>query len=140
MVLQKLSLKMKKQINKNGFTLVEVMVAVVVLGIGIASVLTLIGQATKAVTIARGVTIQTGLARLAMVEIENKYWQKKADDIDTSGDFGDDFPDYSYDVEVIEDIDEEVPALHEINLTVYWDRGKYKRPYTLTTYLIDYSK
>jgi len=131
---------MKKQINKNGFTLVEVMVAVVVLGIGIASVLTLIGQATKAVTIARGVTIQTGLARLAMVEIENKYWQKKADDIDTSGDFGDDFPDYSYDVEVIEDIDEEVPALHEINLTVYWDRGKYKRPYTLTTYLIDYSK
>ena len=65
-----------KQINY-GFTLVEVMVAVVVLGIGIASVLTLIGQATRAVNTARGVTIQTGLARLKMVEIENMYWQKK---------------------------------------------------------------
>jgi len=131
---------MKKQINKKGFTLVEVMVSVVVLGIGIASVLGLIGQATKAVSTARGVMIQTGLARLAMVEIENKYWQKKADDVDTSGDFGEDFPDYSYDVEIIEDIDEEVPALQEVNLTVYWDRGKFKRPYTLTTYLIDFSK
>ena len=133
-------MKMKKQINKKGFTLVEVMVSVVVLGIGIASVLGLIGQATKAVSTARGVMIQTGLARLAMVEIENKYWQKKADDVDTSGDFGEDFPDYSYDVEIIEDIDEEVPALQEVNLTVYWDRGKFKRPYTLTTYLIDFSK
>jgi len=131
---------MKKQINKNGFTLVEVMVAVVVLGIGIASVLSLIGQATKAISTSRGIMIQTGLARLAMVEIENQYWQKNADDIDTSGDFGDDFPNYSYEVEIIEDIDEEVPALQEVNLTVYWDRGKYKRPYTLTTYLIDFSQ
>ena len=120
--------------------MVEVMVSVVVLGIGIASVLGLIGQATKAVTTARGVTIQTALARLAMVEIENMYWQKKAEDIDTSGDFGDEFPNYSYEVEIIEDIDEEVPALQEVNLTVYWDRGKYKRPYTLTTYLIDFSR
>ena len=133
-------MKMKKQINKKGFTLVEVMVAVVVLGIGIASVLSLIGQATKAISTARGIMIQTGLARLVMVEIENQYWQKEADDIDTSGDFGDDFPNYSYEVEIIEDIDEEVPALQEVILTVYWERGKYKRPYTLTTYLIDFSK
>ena len=131
---------MKKSTDKKGFTLVEVMVSVVVLGIGIASVLGLIGQATKAVTTARGVTIQTALARFAMVEIENKYWQKKAEDVDTSGDFGDEFPNYSYEVEIIEDIDEEVPALQEVNLTVYWDRGKYKRPYTLTTYLIDFSR
>lgn len=131
---------MKLIINKKGFTLVEVMVAVVVLGIGIASVLTLIGQATRAVNTARGVTIQTGLARLKMVEIENLYWQKKADDIDTSGDFGDEFPEFTYDVEIIEDIDEEVPALNEVTLTVYWDRGKYKREYKLTTFLIDFSK
>ena len=131
---------MKKLTDKKGFTLVEVMVSVVVLGIGIASVLGLIGQATRAVSMARGVTIQTSLARLAMVEIENKYWQKKVDDIDTSGDFGDEFPDYSYEVEIIEDIDEEVPALQEVILTVYWERGKNKRPYILTTYLIDFSR
>jgi len=131
---------MKIQIDKKGFTLVEVMVSVVVLGIGIASVLGLIGQATRAVSTARGVTIQTGLARLAMVEIENKYWQKDAEDIEKSDDFGDDFPNYRYEVEIIEDIDEEVPTLHEVNLTVYWNRGEYERPYTLTTYLIDFSR
>ncbi len=75
-----------------------------------------------------------------MVEIENKYWNKKADEVDDSGDFGDDFPDYRYEVEIIEDIDEEVPALHEVKLTVYWDRKTYEREYHLTTFLIDFSK
>ena len=131
--------------NKNsksfaGFTLVEVMVAVVVLGIGISSILALIGQTTKAVGVARGITIQTALARLAMVEIENQYWNKKADEVDNSGDFGSEFPDYRYEVEIIEDVDEEVPALHEVILTVYWDRKMYEREYNLTTFLIDFSK
>ena len=112
--------------NKSAFTLIEVMTAVVVLGIGISSILVLIGQATRAVNTASGVTIQTGLARLAMVEVENKYWQKDAEDIEKSDDFGDDFPNYRYEVEIIEDIDEEVPALHEVNLTVYWNRGDRK--------------
>ena len=123
-----------------GFTLVEVMVAVVVLGIGISSILALIGQTTKAVRVARGITVQTALARLAMVEIENQYWNKKADEVDNSGDFGSEFPDYRYEVEIIEDVDEEVPALHEVILTVYWDRKMYEREYNLTTFLIDFSK
>ncbi len=123
-----------------GFTLVEVMVAVVILGIGISSILALIGQTTRAVGVARGITVQTALARLAMVEIENQYWNKKADEVDNSGDFGNDFPDYRYEVEIIEDIDEEVPALHEVILTVYWNRKVYEREYTLTTFLIDFAK
>ncbi len=134
--------KSKIQNSKSfaGFTLVEVMVAVVVLGIGISSILALIGQTTKAVGVARGVTIQTALARLAMVEIENQYWNKKADEVDNSGDFGSEFKDYRYEVEIIEDVDEEVPALHEVILTVYWDRKMYEREYNLTTFLIDFSK
>jgi len=134
--------KIKNQKSKilRGFTLVEVMAAVVILGIGISSILALIGQSTRSVRVARGITVQTALARLAMVEIENKYWNKKADEVDDSGDFGDDFPDYRYEVEIIEDIDEEVPALHEVKLTVYWDRKTYEREYHLTTFLIDFSK
>jgi prepilin-type N-terminal cleavage/methylation domain-containing protein len=123
-----------------GFTLVEVMAAVVVLGIGIAAILGLIAQATRAVNTARGATMQTALARLAMVDVENKYWQKKADEVDTSGDFGVDFPGYRYEVEITEDIDEKVTGLHLVEVTVYWDRGPYEREYTLTTYLIDFSK
>ena len=124
----------------NGFTLVEVMVSVVILGIGISSILSLIGQTTRAVSVARGITVQTALARLAMVEIENQYWNKKADELDNSGDFGSEFPEYRYEVEIIEDVDEEVPALHEVILTVYWDRKMYEREYNLTTFLVDFSK
>ena len=118
----------------------EVMAAVVVLGIGIAAILSLIAQSTRAVNTARGVTIQTALARLAMVEVENKYWRKQADDVKSSGDFGREFPDYRYEVEITEDIDEEVSALHQVDVVVYWDRGKYEREYRLTTLLIDFSK
>ena len=135
-----MQIKNQKLKIKNGFTLVEVMVAVVVLGIGISSILALIGQTTKAVGVARGITIQTALARLAMVEIENQYWNKKADEVDNSGDFGNEFPDYRYKVEIIEDIDEKIPTLHEVILTVYWDRKMYEREFKLTTFLLDRSK
>ena len=135
-----MKIKIQNSKFKTGFTLVEVMVAVVILGIGISSILALIGQSTRAVRIARGVTVQTALARLAMVEIENKYWNKEADKVDKTGDFGDEFPDYKYEVEIIEDIDEEVPTLHEVILTVYWDRKIYEREYKLSTFLIDFSK
>lgn len=126
--------------RSGGFTLIEVMCSVVVLGIGIAAILGLIAQATRAVSTARGATVQVALARQAMVEVENLYWQRKADEIETSGDFGPDFPDYRYEVNITEDIDEKVTGLQLVELTVFWDRGTYEREYTLTTYLIDFSK
>jgi len=125
---------------RRGFTLVEVMAAVVVLGIGIAAVLSLIGKSTRAVTAARTATLQTSLARMAMVEIENKYWRKQAEEIETLGDFGEDFPDFRYEVLVTEDIDEEVPALHEVQVIVYYDGTDPPREFSLTTLLIDFSQ
>ncbi len=126
--------------SRRGFTLIEVMAAVVVLGIGIASVLALISQSTRAISIARSATVQASLAKMVMVEIENKYWQKKVDDISNSGDFGEDFPDYRYEVVVTEDIDEEVPALQQVDVTIFYDGVVPPREYTLTTYLIDFLK
>ncbi len=122
-----------------GFTLVEVMVAVVVLAVGISTILALIGGATRSVNSSRIITIQTALARLAMVQIENRYWQKEADRIDKSGDFGSDFPDFHYSVEITEDIDEKIPALHQVDLTVHHD-SKRVEPYIITTYLLDFSR
>ena len=125
---------------KRGFTLIEVMAAVVVLGIGIASVLALISQSTRAISLARSATVQASLAKLVMVDIENDYWQKNADDIDLSGDFGDDFSDYRYEVVITEDIDEEVPALQQVDVVVFYDGIIPPREYTLTTYFIDFMK
>ena len=88
-----------------GFTLIEVMVAVVVLAIGVSTIMYTIGRATAAVSAARGATVQAYLARDIMVEIENKFWQKKDNEIKESGDFGDAFPEYRYEVEILENID-----------------------------------
>lgn len=126
--------------DARGFTLIEVMVAVVVLAVGISSIMVFLAQATKMVSTARGATVQTMLARQVMVEIENKYWRKQAQDIETSGTFGSEFPNYRYEVTIIENIDVKVPELQQVSVTVYWNRGGYERPYTLTTYLIDFSK
>lgn len=125
--------------HRKGFTLVETMAAVVVLTIGVSAILVLIARATSAVNTARIVTVQTSLARLAMVRVENEYWQGNANRIDTSGDFGADFPTFHYTVTVTEDIDEEIPALHLIELTVY-DTTERVQPYTITTYLLDFSR
>ena len=125
---------------RRGFTLVEVMAAVVVLGIGIAAVLSLIGKTTRAVTASRTATLQASLARLAMVEVENKYWRKLAEDVETVGDFGEDFPNFRYEVVITEDVDEEVPALHEVQVIVYYDGSDPPREFSLTTFLIDFSQ
>lgn len=128
------------QTYRRGFTLVEVMAAVVVLGIGIAAVLGLIGKSTRAVNAARTATLQASLARLVMVDIENKYWRKQAEDVELSGDFGDEFPDFRYEVIITEEIDEEVPALHEVQVIVYYDGADPPREFSLTTFLIDFSQ
>lgn len=123
-----------------GFTLIEVMVAVVVLAIGVSSIMYFLAQATKMISTARGVTVQVFLARQVMVDIENKYWRRQAQDVQLSGDFGPEFPNYRYEVRITEGIDPKLPELQQVDVTVFWNRGGYERPFTLSTYLIDFSK
>ncbi|NLF39073.1 prepilin-type N-terminal cleavage/methylation domain-containing protein [bacterium] len=130
---------MRRRRNR-GFTLVEVMAAVVVMGIGISAVMILLAKSTAAINLSRGVTMQTSLARLAMVEVENKYWRKQKDKVETSGDFGPDFPEYTFEVVISEGIDERTPALDQVDVIVYWQRSRAVREYRLTTFLIDFSK
>jgi len=116
------------------------MAAVVVMGIGISAVMILLAKSTAAINLSRGVTMQTSLARLAMVEVENKYWRKQKDKVETSGDFGPDFPEYTFEVVISEGIDERTPALDQVDVIVYWQRSRAVREYRLTTFLIDFSK
>ncbi len=123
-----------------GFTLIEVMVSVVVLAIGVSTVMYLIGRSTASISTARGATIQAYLARDIMVEIEEKYWHKKDEDVKKSGDFGDEFPEYRYEVEITDNIDEKAPGLVQVDVTVFWKRPGNERRFTLSTYLLDFTR
>ena len=100
----------------------------------------LIGRATASVSTARGATIQAYLARDIMVDIEEKFWHKKNADIKKSGDFGDEFPEYRYEVEITDNIDEKAPSLVQVDVTVIWHRAAAERRFTLSTYLLDFTR
>lgn len=63
---------MKRQIEEAGFTLLEVMIAVVILAVGLASLFTSEVGAVKIAQRARTTTIATLLARCKMAEVEEK--------------------------------------------------------------------
>ena len=56
--------------EERGFTLLEVMVAVAILGLGLTAVLSAMFGSVKGVAHARGISVAVGLARCKMSEIE----------------------------------------------------------------------
>ena len=107
----------KHRINRNGgFTLIEITIALAILGTGLFVLLqnqfvtlNLIGMAHEAA----GVDMILDQA-IAMTESDILTGEESGD-----GDFGDQFPDYSYKytTEFIEDL--ELPGLMEVELIIY---------------------
>ena len=68
--------------RNQGFTLIEVMVAVVILAVGMASLFTSEAGAVRIAQRARTTTIATLLARCKMGEIEERYSDAEQSDLD----------------------------------------------------------
>lgn len=133
--------------SRRGFTLMEVMAAIVIISIGASAAFKLIGSSTRAIARAEAMTVQANLARKVMADIETLYWQKKADDIVTDGDFGGDFPDYSFHVDIVEEVEDNVegsltevsnPDLREVTVTVFWNGANPPTEFSLTTFFVDF--
>ncbi len=83
--------------GRRGFTLLEVMIAMAILAIALVAVFRSQSQSLSMVNESRFLTTASLLAQGKMAETERKKTQELAND---SGDFGVDFPDYAWRVEV----------------------------------------
>ena len=115
--------------GRDGFTLLEVMIAMAILAIALVAVYQSQSQSLSMASDSRFLTTASLLAQGRMTEI----------DAATSlplpagnGDFGDAFPDYKWEVE-ISDV-EEIPLLKRIVLTVIHSRMIKRNTYRLTRY------
>ena len=118
---------------QRGFTLLEIMVAISIIAIVLVSVYKMHAQTVSMNNEVRFYTTAPMLAQLKMAEIKSESLEDIGDD---SGDFGDEFPDYRWNV-VIDDVESEALGsiaknLKKIDLLVSLNNDEFI--YNLRTY------
>lgn len=117
----------------NGFTLMEVMVALAVVAIALMAVYRMHSQTLFMDTRGRFDTVAAMLARQQLADIDTSEWTDLTAD---SGDFGDTYPGYTWQVQT-EDLAsdlliDEGPTLKRITLTISSNKGESQ--FAVTTY------
>jgi len=115
--------------NQRGFTLLEVMVALVIIATSFIVLLHSRNQSVIAADYARHSTIATLLASQKMSEIENVG---SPEDGEETGDFGEEYPGYTWRKVVSETAYEEIK---EVRVEVFWGEGKGRRGVELVNYV-----
>ena len=114
--------------KKNGFTLLEVMIAMAILAITLVVVFQSQSQSISMAGRARFETTAALLAQSKIAEIEAADSENVVSD---SGDFGDDFPDYTWQVDVTET---EIELLKKIEVKVVNDKMTSNNSFRLVLY------
>ena len=117
---------MTKKLSNKGFTLLEVMVAVALIAIALTTLLSSQSQSVYFANSAKFETMAALLAQSKMSEIELRQKDTLGDD---SGDFGDDYPGYAWEVTLsdvsIGEVFDLSDYLKQIDLTVNWGVFSY---------------
>lgn len=125
--------RIKPGARQNGFTLLEVMVAVAIMAIVLVSVYRMHSQTLAMNAAARFYTQAPLLAQSKLAELETASADKISGD---SGDFGENFPGYRYTVSTeeiaSEALGEVANDLKKIDITVAYNENEYV--YRLRTY------
>jgi len=113
-------------IMNKGFTLLEVMIAVALIAIALT---TLLGSQSQSVSFANSAKFETMAALLAQSKMSEITVQKPDELTNDSGDFGDDYPGYAWEVNVsdivIPGMDNISDYLKQVDLTVTWGVFSY---------------
>ncbi len=103
-------------------TLVEVLLAIVILSVGVTSMMIAMSQCLSVVRTARNREVARGLIR--RVDIENPIEKVDLDELSESGDFND-LKGYVWFRDIIMVDEEERPGLFEVTTRVQWsERGR----------------
>jgi type II secretion system protein I len=109
--------------KENGFTLMEVMVAMAILAIALVSIFQLQSQSISMATDSRFMTTAALLAQSKMVEVESRSSLSNQSE---SGDFGPDYPQYTWHIVIG---NTQLPQFKKIAVTVtnnlFLNRGTY---------------
>ncbi len=116
--------------SQRGFTLLEVMIAMAILAIVLVTVFHSQSQSIAMANESRAMTTLALLAQSRMAEVEG---QQSLSTGQTSGKFGDDFPDYSWTASITQPQGPGSRFLRKIEITVVHDYY-LKRPYKVILY------
>jgi len=114
--------------GQTGFTLLEVLVATVILATGVAIVSQGISRAIWGLALSRQYTVASFLAQQKLAELEAGVISAN----ETQGDFGEVHPGYSWELSFA-DVGDPMLDLEEVTLTVRWDSGRGERSLVVTT-------
>lgn len=115
--------------KRRGFTLVEVLVATVVLTIGLLGALTAFSMASRVTGAATNDTMVTFLAQQKLAEIRLSTWSDLRPGV-TTGDFGPEYPDYLWRLTVRQPSGEHV---FPVDLIIYAPEAGRTREIRFTT-------
>lgn len=117
---------MTKNFTNKGFTLLEVMIAIAIMAIALT---TLLGSQSQSVFFANSAKFETMAALLAQSKMSEITIQAADSLSSDSGDFGEDYPGYTWEATVsdvsIEGLDAISDYLKQIDLAVTWGTLSY---------------
>ena len=117
---------MMKILDDKGFTLLEVMIAVAIMGIALTA---LLGSQSQSVSFANSARFETNAALLAQSKMSEMTVRAPEMLTSDSGDFGDDYPGYTWEATVsdvtLEGVESLSDYLKQIDLTVAWGGYSY---------------
>lgn len=114
---------------RRGFSLVETVVTVALLGVGISACVACMGSATRAAARAEEFTAVQLMAREKLAEIELRPPTEAEDD----GDFGEERPGYYWRTRVMP---ADVAGLRQVKLLIAWGDGEHPRTAEFTTFVL----
>ena len=119
----------KPDLGNAGFTLLEVMVALLIIATSFVVLLHTRNQSVTAADYAKRTTVATLLASERMSEIEQEDFPDTGED---GSNFGDDYPEYRWETTVSDTAYENI---REVKVEVMWGEGSSERSIGLVNYV-----